>query len=107
MGWRFRKSIRILPGVRINIGKKGVNSISLGKRGATLNVSDHGTRVTLGMPGTGLSYSEKISGGQTPAHHVAASAEPPFADDKPAMGKAGLFLVLVMVAAALLVFYIW
>ena len=61
MGFRFRKSFRIAPGIRINISKKGLSSVSLGGRGATLNVgSDSGSRVTVGIPGTGLSYSERL-----------------------------------------------
>jgi hypothetical protein len=56
MGFRFRKSIRLLPGVRLNIGTRGA-SISVGGRGFTTNVSAHGTRTTVGIPGTGLSYS--------------------------------------------------
>ena len=62
MGWRFRKSIKIMPGVRINLSKTGV-STSLGGRGATVNVSKRGVRGTAGIPGTGLSYSERLDGG--------------------------------------------
>lgn len=57
MGFRFRKSIKLAPGVRINLTKKGVSSVSVGKRGATVNISKKGTRGTLGVPGSGLSYS--------------------------------------------------
>jgi Protein of unknown function (DUF4236) len=56
MGLRFRRSIRLFPGLRINLGKKGA-SLSLGGRGATVNLSAKGTRTTVGLPGTGLSYS--------------------------------------------------
>jgi len=57
----YRKSFRIAPGIRINISKKGLSSVSLGGRGATLNVgSDSGSRVSVGIPGTGLSYSERL-----------------------------------------------
>lgn len=56
MGFRFRRSIRIAPGIRINISKKGVSSVSVGKRGATLNVGKTGVHETVGIPGTGLSY---------------------------------------------------
>lgn len=61
-GFRFRKTISILPGVRINLSKSGA-STSLGGRGATVNVG-HGRRptVNLGIPGTGLSYRAPISG---------------------------------------------
>lgn len=55
-GLRFRKTITILPGVKINLSKTGV-STSLGGHGATVNVGTQGQRtVTLGIPGTGLSY---------------------------------------------------
>jgi len=56
MGFRFRRSIRLLPGLRVNLGKKGA-SLSVGGRGATLNWSAKGTRTTVGLPGTGLSYT--------------------------------------------------
>ena len=60
MGFRFRKSFKLLPGVRINLSKSGV-STSIGEPGATLNISKRGTRGTVGIPGTGISYSEKLS----------------------------------------------
>jgi hypothetical protein len=56
MGYfRFRKTFTIFPGVRVNLSKTGVSG-SLGGRGATLNVGKQGENVTLGIPGTGLSY---------------------------------------------------
>ncbi|EOG1896796.1 hypothetical protein APD35_09160 [Acinetobacter pittii] len=58
MGLNFRKSIKIAPGVRVNISKKGVSSVSVGGKGARVNVSKKGTRTTVGLPGTGLSYSK-------------------------------------------------
>lgn len=61
MGFKFRKRIKIAPGIHINIGKTGV-SASVGKRGATVNLSENGAKATLGVPGTGLSYSTKLSG---------------------------------------------
>lgn len=57
MGFRFRKSIKLAPGVRINLTKKGVSSLSVGRRGATVNVGKKGTRGTVGIPGSGMSYS--------------------------------------------------
>ena len=56
MGFRFRKQIKLLPGVRLNISKSGI-STSIGTRGATVNFSKRGTRTTFGIPGTGISYS--------------------------------------------------
>jgi len=59
MGLRFRKSIKLLPGVRLNVGLKSA-SISLGGRGVTYNLGSKGSRVTVGIPGSGLSYSTSV-----------------------------------------------
>lgn len=56
MGWRYRKSMTIMPGVRVNFGLHS-SSISFGGRGFRTTYSSTGrvTR-TVGIPGTGLSY---------------------------------------------------
>jgi hypothetical protein len=56
MGWRFRKSFKILPGVRMNFGSKGITSWSFGGRGVRVNVGKRGTTTTYSLFGTGLSY---------------------------------------------------
>ena len=63
MGFRFRKTIGLGPGVRLNISKRGLSSVSIGRRGATLNVSGRGVRETVGLPGTGPSYTTSPRGG--------------------------------------------
>ena len=62
MGWRFRKSIKILPGVRLNLGKRGLTSATVGGRWLKTNVSGRGVRHTVSAPGTGLSYQTETSG---------------------------------------------
>lgn len=57
MGLNFRKSLKIAPGVRLNITKKGISSVPLGGKGARVNLGKKETRTTVGMSGTGLSYS--------------------------------------------------
>jgi hypothetical protein len=59
MGWRFRRSLRIAPGVRLNMGKSGLTSLSVGGRGATLNLGKRGVTSTVSLPGTGLSYQHR------------------------------------------------
>jgi hypothetical protein len=59
MPWRFQRRITIFPGVRINIGKGGV-STSVGPKGADVNIGKHGVTTNAGLPGTGLSYRQKI-----------------------------------------------
>jgi len=56
VGFRFRKSVRVMPGVRLNLSKSGI-SASVGRKGATVNIGPRGTKTTVGLPGTGLSYS--------------------------------------------------
>lgn len=57
MGLNFRRRIRIGKNAYVNLGKKGFSSISLGKKGATVNLSSKGMKTTLGIPGTGISYT--------------------------------------------------
>ena len=56
MGLRFRKSISLLPGVKLNISKSGVG-VSAGVPGLRGSINSSG-RVTgtVGIPGTGVSY---------------------------------------------------
>ncbi len=57
MGFRFRKSISLGKGVRINLSKSGIG-YSFGVKGARITKTAKGTtRTTIGIPGTGLSYS--------------------------------------------------
>lgn len=56
MGLRFRKTISILPGVRLNLAKSSVG-VSLGVPGMRASVNSKGRlTTTLGLPGTGISY---------------------------------------------------
>ena len=57
MGMRFRKSKKIAPGVRLNLSAKSA-SISIGPKGFKKTFSTSGrVTTTVGIPGTGLSYS--------------------------------------------------
>jgi hypothetical protein len=61
MGLRFRKSIKILPGVKLNLSKSGV-SVSLGGKGLHANIGTSGRLTgTASLKGTGLSYSKSIN----------------------------------------------
>ncbi|RTE08643.1 DUF4236 domain-containing protein [Paenibacillus whitsoniae] len=57
MGFGFRKSIKIAPGVRFNVGSKSMG-LSFGGRGLRYSINSRtGVRATIGLPGSGLSYS--------------------------------------------------
>lgn len=55
-GWRFRKRIRLLPGLWLNVSKSGITT-SIGGDGMTVNYGKPGTRITLSARGTGLSFT--------------------------------------------------
>jgi hypothetical protein len=61
MGFRFQKRMSVLPGLRINLSKRGA-SASLGPRGADVNIGRDGITTNAGIPGTGLSYRSKVGG---------------------------------------------
>lgn len=83
MGFRFRKSFKIAPGVRVNVGKKSVG-ISAGVKGARVSVNSSGRKTTtVGLPGTGLSYSktEKIGGSKTSTRSPSSNNAQPIRPD--------------------------
>ncbi len=59
MGFRFRKNIKIMPGVRVNMSLRG-GSVTIGGRGASVNIGKRGVSTRCSIPGTGISYSERI-----------------------------------------------
>ena len=61
---RFRKSVKICKGVRVNFSKSGI-STTVGMRGLSVNIGKKGTYLNTGIPGTGLYDRYKISGGST------------------------------------------
>ena len=64
MGWRFRKRIKIFPGINLNISKSGM-SLNVGVKGASVTYGPKGTYVNTGVPGTGLYRRDLISGSVT------------------------------------------
>jgi hypothetical protein len=73
MGLRFSRRIKILPGVTVNFSRKGI-STSLGVRGARVTLGHGKQRVTVGVPGTGLSHTTvsnlKAAPATTPQPHA-------------------------------------
>ena len=58
MGLRFRKSIKIAPGVKINLNKKST-SVTFGGKGVHYTASSTGKKTaSVGIPGTGISYTK-------------------------------------------------
>jgi hypothetical protein len=59
MGLRFRRSVRLFPGVRVNFSRGGV-STSIGVRGAHMTVGPRGAYANIGLPGSGISYRTRL-----------------------------------------------
>lgn len=64
MGVRFRKSVKIAPGVKLNVGKSSAG-VSFGGKGSHLSMNTSGRITTsAGVPGTGVSYVNQTGGSQ-------------------------------------------
>jgi Protein of unknown function (DUF4236) len=57
---RFRRSIKLAPGVRMNFSGSGI-SWTLGPRGASVGIGKRGTYLNSGIAGTGLYSRERLS----------------------------------------------
>ena len=71
MGFKFSKRITLLPGVRMNISKSGA-SLSVGPRGASVTMGKRGVYGNVGLPGSGLSYRERLDKPSRPERAPAA-----------------------------------
>jgi hypothetical protein len=73
MGLRFRRTVKLFPGVRLNLSRSGV-STTVGVRGASVTVGKKGTYANVGVPGSGVSYRTRIDGEtETAEPHVPVS----------------------------------
>lgn len=62
---RFRKSIKLAPGIRMNLSGSGIGW-TLGPRGASVGIGSRGTFLNAGIPGTGLSHRQSLTGASRP-----------------------------------------
>src|SRR6266446_612434 len=60
MSFRFQRRLKLFPGVRLNFSRGGI-STTIGVRGASFTLGGRGAYVNLGIPGTGLSFRERIT----------------------------------------------
>lgn len=59
MAFRFRRRVRLMPGVHLNFSSGGV-SVSAGVRGASVTAGRRGIHANTGIPGTGLSWRRRL-----------------------------------------------
>ena len=77
MSIRFRRSVKLIPGVRLNFNKDSVG-MSFGVRGAHYTVNSKGRRTaSVGIPGTGLYAVETLSSGRKSGTRSRQSAQVP------------------------------
>lgn len=98
MGFRFRKSIKLGGGAKLNIGKKSVG-FSVGGKGARYSVNSSGRRTkSVGIPGTGLSYVS-TSGGRK------SSSRSSHGRKTSSTSKGGCLLVIIIFCAISVIVY--
>jgi hypothetical protein len=56
---KFRKSVKIAPGIKINVSKSGL-STTVGKKGLSVNAGSKGVYMNAGIPETGVSSRTRI-----------------------------------------------
>lgn len=110
MGMRFRKSIKLSGGTKLNLSKSGVG-ISTGVKGFRVSKNTSGrSRVTASLPGTGLSYTKEYgnsgSSGNSqsaPTHHShspsysgGGSAPSGGGDKPPFFQRTGIIILLLI-----------
>jgi hypothetical protein len=99
MAIRFRKSIKLMPGVRVSLSKSGISG-SLGVNGARVSVNSKGqVRGTAGISGTGLSSTTMLNGKSkskaTKADGVITNEIVPIVTSKDDIPNISLFMVAI------------
>ena len=90
MPFRFYRRVHVLPGVSINVSKSGP-SLSVGVRGAHVTFGRTGVTRTVGIPGTGIYYTNR-AGRHTGAHYEGTKS-----------GGLGWLIVALVIAALAIV----
>lgn len=84
MAWRYRKSVKLFPGVRINISNRGI-STTVGVKGLSVNYSKRGTYLNTGIPGTGMYQRTRIDNKSTQTPNALPTVDDPAGLPQPAI----------------------
>lgn len=113
MGLRFRKSFKIAPGVKLNLNKKST-SVTFGGKGFHHTISSTGKKTTtVGVPGTGISYSKTSGGnrGRSSSSHTTQNSsfipDPPQQNNKKWHEKTGWIIFFLIVFFSIGLFLMW
>ena len=77
MSWRFRKTFKVIPGVKLNLNARGL-SATLGASPLSVNVGPRGVYRNISIPGTGIWDRQRIGGpsSQPSVFQVPSADEP-------------------------------
>jgi hypothetical protein len=77
MSWRFRKTFKVIPGVKLNLTARGL-SATLGASPLSVNVGPRGVYRNISIPGTGIWDRQRIGGpsSQPSVFQVPSADEP-------------------------------
>lgn len=113
MGLRFRKSFKIAPGVKLNLNKKST-SVTFGGKGFHHTISSTGKKTTtVGVPGTGISYSKTSGGnrGKSSSSHTTQNSsfipDPSQQNNKKWHEKTGWIIFFLIVFFPIGLFLMW
>jgi len=87
MSWRFRRSFKVIPGVRLNLSKSGV-SCSIGGAPFTVNVGPRGALGRVAHPSFFEGWDStdaSIMGFRVPLHNAARRPNPPWGRPFPSL----------------------
>lgn len=96
MAMRFRRSVKVAPGVKVNLNKKSMG-VTVGTKGAHYSVNSSGTKTSsVGIPGTGVSY---VNSSGKKSQNSGGSAEAP-------LWPKYTYIILLILAILLAIFSI-
>ncbi len=72
---RFRRRVKLFPGVYLNLSKTGINT-TIGVPVASINFSKQGTFLNAGIPGTGIYDRQKIGSGKKGQQNIPVTDTP-------------------------------
>jgi hypothetical protein len=104
MGLRFRRTFSIMPGLKLNIGKKSA-SVSMGVKDLSFTAGTAGQTISASLPGSGLTLRHKIKSATrapsaitAPEQTLVAAKQTPFHRRR----RRWLFLMVVYAVAGLI-----
>lgn len=104
MGFRFQRRIKLFPGVRLNLSKSGV-STSVGRRGLWFTFGPRGQkRETIGLPGTGLRWTEQ-HGPHAQPRQTAPTVDVPSIPTRGAKVRTAVALVITAILSVLVIHF--